>query len=169
VTNARPVLPPDYAPVSVNYRVLLFADETGNPELLRQVIVNEYVLTMETLPKYQKNSGMWGEQIDIAESRPESSGTGMLIYAMATGVAHGWLPEDAYRQAVKRAWRALTNCVDAQGAVTNISDFNFRREPPWKPWLSAGDMHGQCAILWAATGMLRMASPESEPVAECPD
>jgi rhamnogalacturonyl hydrolase YesR len=124
--------------------------------LLRSKLMDEYLLTMETLIRYQKDSGMWGEQLNIPGSRPETSGTGMIIFAIANGVDQGWLPSDPYKKVAERAWLALTDYVYENGAVSNISDFNLIVEPPWKPWKPTGDMHGQCAVLWAATAIERM-------------
>jgi prepilin-type N-terminal cleavage/methylation domain-containing protein len=134
-----------------------------NDHPLRVQLMEEYRLTMKTLIKYQRDDGMWGEQIDIREARPESSGTAMFIFAIANGVAQGWLPEKPYRHVATRAWLALMDYVDEQGAVANVSDGKGLRQvkPPWKPWKPVGDMHGQCAVLWAATAMERMNKANS--------
>ncbi len=78
----------------------------------------------------------------------------MLIFAIAQGVCEGLLPDKRYRQVVKHAGVALTDYVDEKGDVGNVSGISCEGKPqPWKP---VGDMHGQCAVLWAATAMIRM-------------
>jgi unsaturated rhamnogalacturonyl hydrolase len=133
---------------------ILLVMPIGHP--LRSKLMDEYLLTMKTLIEYHKDGGMWGEHVDIPEARPESSGTGMIIFAMAIGVEKGWLPADPYKAIAKNAWLALTDYVDEKGAVSNVSGINFEVKPPWKPWKPTGDMHGQCAVLWAATAIERM-------------
>jgi len=131
---------------------MLLAMPADHP--LREKLMQEYLLTIDTLIKFQKDTGMWGEYLDVPDALPESSCTGMFVFAIAHGVCEGWLPDKRYRQVAERAWLALTDYVDEKGAVRNVS--NFAPDGIPKRFKPAGDMHGQCAVLWAATAMIRM-------------
>ena len=121
---------------------------------LRENLMQEYLITMKTLSKYQHDGGMWGEYIDVRNARPESSRTGMIIFALANGVCEGWLRKKPFRKVAECAWLSLTDYVDGQGAVGNVSEMSPDGIP--KPFMAVGDMHGQAAVLWAATAMIRV-------------
>jgi unsaturated rhamnogalacturonyl hydrolase len=54
---------------------------------------------MATLLDYQGENGMWRQLIDRPEAWPETSCTGMLTFAMVTGVKQGWLQTTPYTRA----------------------------------------------------------------------
>jgi rhamnogalacturonyl hydrolase YesR len=79
---------------------------------------------MATLLTNQADSGMWRQIIDHPESWPESSSTAMFTYAFVTGVKNGWLPENTYGPAARKAWIALTGYLTPDGDL---------RECAWAP------------------------------------
>ena len=139
----------------------------GMAELLRSLpqnhpqrarILSGYRKMMKALLQYQGADGMWRQLIDHPEAWPETSSTGMFAFAMITGVKNGWLDEDTYGPAARRAWIALVGYVDQNANVTNVcvgtgkkNDLEYYFMRP----RHTGDMHGQAPVLWAATALLR--------------
>lgn len=122
----------------------------------RTRILVVYQAMMKGLAGCQEKDGMWPQLLDYPHVRPESSGTGMYVFALATGVRKGWLPEQPYREVVERGWNALAGYVDVQGRVREVSHGTFSKDI--KPYLCndrypVGDFHGQAAVLWAATAV----------------
>ena len=75
---------------------------------------------MKALLTYQGADGMWRQLIDHVEAWPESSSTGMFTFAMISGVKNGWLDEDTYGPAARKAWIALIGYIDQNANVTSI-------------------------------------------------
>ena len=133
----------------------------GHPR--REQLLTVYRTQMKALLKYQDNSGAWRQLISYRDSWMETSCTGMFVFAMATGVDRGWLPESPYRDAAERGWLALTNHVDAEGRLKEVCVGTGGRssveEYLGRPRVT-GDAHGQGPLLWAATAMIRLDSKE---------
>ncbi len=128
----------------------------------REQLLAAYRTLMQTLVSHQHTSGMWHQLVDNPEAWLESSGTGMFVFALATGVRHGWLPADPHGDAARRAWLALTQYVDSEGRVDRISAGIV--DPSAATYLNhpryaLGDFHGQAALLWAAAAMIRLGDP----------
>ena len=139
----------------------------------RDQLMEAYLKQMQGLLACQDADGMWHQLIDEPDAWPETSGTGMFIFAMATGVHEGWLPADPYKEAARRAWLALArDYVDAQGRVSSIArgiwaDENTTREDYLNAEIYApGNLHGQLALMWAATAIQRLE--EDIPPGEAP-
>lgn len=112
---------------------------------------------MAALLTTQAENGLWRQLVDVPESWPETSCTGMFAFAMARGVKRGWLDADQYGPVARRAWIGLAAHVNEDGNVretcigTNkgysVEYYMDRRRP-------VGDPHGQAAATWAAFAML---------------
>jgi rhamnogalacturonyl hydrolase YesR len=128
----------------------------------RTQLLTKYQNMMAALVMYQGQSGMWYQVLDMPDDPRnwyESSCTGMFVFALATGVDQGWLPEVPYEQAALDGWAALDDYVDEQGRVHEIcigtgegSDVQFYFDRPRE----IGNMHGQAAVIWAATAIDRL-------------
>lgn len=122
-------------------------------------IKTAYTKMMNTLVEYQGEDGMWHQLLDDPESYAETSCTGMFIYAMATGMDKGWLPYDEYAPVVSKAWDALAGYVNEKGKTENVcigtNAKNSKEHYLTRPTVT-GNFHGQAAVLWAATAMLRL-------------
>jgi len=114
---------------------------------------------METLIRYQGDDGMWHQLLDDPESYPETSCTGMFIYALATGIEHGWLSYGKYAHIVSKGWDALAGYVDEQGRTKNVcigtNAKNSKEHYLTRP-TKTGNFHGQAAVLWSATALIRL-------------
>lgn len=139
----------------------------GMSELLRSLpqnhpdrghILNAYQRMMKALVSFQGQDGIWRQLIDHPESFEETSGSGMFTFALITGVKNGWLDEETYGPAARKAWLALAGYVDQNANVTNVcvgtgknSSLEFYLTRP----RHTGDDHGQAPVLWAASALLR--------------
>ena len=89
----------------------------------------------------------------------------MLTFAMATGVRNGWLDANRYGPAVRRAWLALTNELDEQGNIANVSvgtnpaPRDSSPSAQYRYYVArarrTGDYHGQGPLTWIAMTLLR--------------
>jgi len=122
-------------------------------------LLQVYRKQMKGLLDFQDQSGAWRQLLDYPDAWVETSGTAMFVYAMATGVREGWLPEDPYRKAAERGWLALANRIDGEGRLEDVCVGTGRRSTA-EEYLArprvAGDAHGQAALLWAAAAMIRL-------------
>jgi rhamnogalacturonyl hydrolase YesR len=148
----------------------------GMTELLRSLpqnhpqrdrILDGYRKMMESLLKYQGDDGLWRQLIDHTEAWPETSGTGMFVFAMVTGVKNGWLDANIYGPAARKAWLGLVQYLDKDANLGNVcigtnkahqevgpdpaTQLKFYLERGRK----SGDLHGQAALLWSAAALLR--------------
>ena len=122
-------------------------------------LMQAYKRMMAALLAVQHESGMWRQLLDAPESYLESSCSGMFLFAMATGVEKGWLPENEYKPAAYKAWSALKGYVDKKGnvrAVCIATNHKDSREYYINRPKRNGDLHGKAAFLWAATAMYRL-------------
>jgi rhamnogalacturonyl hydrolase YesR len=113
-----------------------------------------YKKMMQTLLRYQRYDGMWGQLIDDPDSYRETSATAMFAYAMITGVKNGWLDKKVYGAAARKAWLSLLTYLDENYNVRNVcvgtgikkNDYQYYLDRPKR----TGDLHGQAPILWCA-------------------
>jgi rhamnogalacturonyl hydrolase YesR len=134
-------------------------DDPNRPELL-----TKYQNMMDGLIACQDANGMWYQVLDMSSDprdSVETSCTGMFVFALATGVEEGWLPEVPYKQAALNGWAALANFVNPNGAVREVcmwmsqsSDVTYYLNRPRE----VGNAHGQAAVIWAATAIGRLNS-----------
>jgi len=114
---------------------------------------------MKTIASYQGKDGMWHQLIDDPASFAESSCTGMFLYALASAIDNGWLPFAEYEETVKKGWDALAGYVNNKGEAINVCVGTNAKDNK-KHYLtrprSTGNFHGQAAVLWAATAMVRL-------------
>jgi rhamnogalacturonyl hydrolase YesR len=82
----------------------------------------------------------------------------MFCFAMITGVKNGWLEEDVYGRAARKAWLALISFINDKGEVTNVCEGTGKKNDR-QYYLDrkrvTGDMHGQAPVLWCASALLR--------------
>ena len=125
-----------------------------------EAIVNAYRRMMRRLLEYQGDDGMWHQLLDDPDSFAEPSCTGMFLYAMITGMDLGILSPGDFQGAVEKGWNALAGeFVNEKGEVIDVCMWtNAKKRVGYylrRPRIT-GDYHGQAAMLWAATAMLRL-------------
>jgi rhamnogalacturonyl hydrolase YesR len=125
---------------------------------LRKPILAAYLRMMATLLEHQAGTGMWHQLIDHPESWEESSSSAMFTYAFVTGVKNGWLPEDTYGPAARKAWIALTGFLTPEGDLREVCVGTGKKDSLQyyldRPRI-AGDAHGQAPMMWSANALLR--------------
>jgi len=72
---------------------------------------------MARLATAQQSDGFWRPSVLAPESKPfkESSGTGLIAYAYASGVNQGLLSKKQYLPVITKAWSALVSVVQPDG------------------------------------------------------
>jgi rhamnogalacturonyl hydrolase YesR len=139
----------------------------GMTELLRSLPANHpkrarilagYRKMMNSLLQYQSEEGTWRQLIDHPESWPETSSSGMFAFAMISGVKENWLKENPYGLAARKAWLGLVKYIDAKGDISNVCE-GTNKKNDLQYYLDrkrlTGDLHGESAVLWSATALLR--------------
>jgi unsaturated rhamnogalacturonyl hydrolase len=124
----------------------------------RKPILAAYRKMMATLLSHQAANGMWRQIIDHPESWEETSSTAMFTFAFVTGVKNGWLDEDTYGPAARKAWIALVGYLTPEGDLREVcvgtgkrNDQQYYLDRP----RAVGDGHGQAPMMWSATALLR--------------
>lgn len=135
---------------------LLSSLPENNPN--RPGIMSGYKKMMASLLKYQAENGTWRQLIDEPESWSETSGTGMFAFAMITGVRNGWLDKATYGAAARKAWLGLISYIDNNDEIHEVCEGTNKkndRQYYFDRKRNVGDLHGQAAILWCASALLR--------------
>jgi unsaturated rhamnogalacturonyl hydrolase len=134
---------------------LLLNLPADNPQ--RGKIMTAYKAMMAALLKYQAPDGRWRQVLDDNMAWEENSCTGYFIFALGEGVNQGWLDAATYRPAVKKAWESLCGQLDDQSNVKDVgvltehsNDESYYLQRP----TATGNLHGQFAMIWAATVLL---------------
>lgn len=124
----------------------------------RPVILESYHKMMASLLKYQDPKGMWHQLIDDPNAWEETSSTGMFTYAFITGVKEGWLQNDTYGPAARKAWLALIGFINENNDITNVCE-GTNKKNDHQYYLdrkqNTGDLHGQAPLLWCANALMR--------------
>ncbi|MDF1571479.1 MAG: glycoside hydrolase family 88 protein [Bacteroidales bacterium] len=123
-------------------------------------LVTAYRKMMQGLLEFQGSDGMWHQLLDNPESFAEPSCTGMFLFSMITGVDLGILPATEYLPAIEKGWKVLsTDFVNEKGEVIGVSMWtNAKKRVGYylrRPRIT-GDYHGQAAVLWTATALIRL-------------
>jgi rhamnogalacturonyl hydrolase YesR len=96
---------------------LMPADYPQRPRYLRQ-----FREMAARLAQLQGGDGLWRAGLLDAPAypRPEVSGSGLIVYALAWGVHHHLLDAAAYRPVITRGWRGLVGEIYADGRLGDI-------------------------------------------------
>lgn len=78
-----------------------------------------YLKLAKRVAGLQCNDGYWHASLLDPESypSPETSATGMIVYALAYGVNEGLLDKDTYKPVIMKGWRAMTDAVLPDGKL----------------------------------------------------
>nr|WP_010133353.1 glycoside hydrolase family 88 protein [Microbulbifer agarilyticus] len=124
-----------------------------------------FVEMSERLVDLQQKDGSWPSSLLEIEqqSPPESSGTGLLVYALAWGVNNGLLTEQKYRDAVARGWSSLVDSVHPNGKLGWVQQVAFA---PGSATADDTQLYGTGALLLAASEVIRMTGEQRAEVAQ---
>lgn len=103
----------------------------------------------------QQPDGLWHASLLDPASYPykETSGSGFFTYALAWGVNQGLLDRATYEPAVRKAWTALTACVNADGRLTYVQPIGA---DPKKFDPNSTEVYGVGAFLLAGSEVYKM-------------
>jgi unsaturated rhamnogalacturonyl hydrolase len=127
----------------------------------RAAVLAGFKKHMNGLLAVQKASGMWMQVLTSTNSKnfEETSGTGMFLFAMFSGLKNGWLDSATFLEPAKKGWNALAGYVGADGKLKNIC-VGFWGDGTENSYLNAateaGNAHGTCAFLWAAAAAIHL-------------
>src|SRR5271170_1290787 len=109
----------------------------------------------ETILGYQQPDGLWHSSLLDPDSYPrkESSGSGFYAYALAWGVNQGLLDGAKFKPAIRRAWTALADGVDAEGKLTHVQPIG---SDPKTFADDSTEVYGVGAFLLAGSEICRM-------------
>lgn len=131
----------------------------------RKLLLNAYQKLADALVENQAASGMWLQVVDEPDAWPETSGTGMFIFALATGAKERWGNSSLYGGAAERAWQAMTTYINSAGQVSETSRGIAPKDATVSAYLAVphllDDFHGLAAALWAATSLVNLGADAS--------
>ena len=110
----------------------------------------------ETILTAQQPDGLWHSSLLDPQSYPlkETSGSGFYAYALAWGVNQGLLEGARFEPVIRKAWTALTSCVDAEGKLTHVQPIG---SDPKTFADDSTEVYGVGAFLLAGSELYRMA------------
>jgi len=88
--------------------------------------LQSYRSHMAALLPYQNRDGLWRNVIDHPGAYAELSATAMIGWAMARGLAGGWLDGRDYESAVDRAWVAVSSRTSSAGGFIDVCESTAR-------------------------------------------
>jgi rhamnogalacturonyl hydrolase YesR len=109
----------------------------------------------------QQDDGLWRSSLMDPASYPlkETSGSGFYTYALTWGVNNGLLERAKFEPAVRKAWAALTACVDGEGKLTHVQPIGA---DPKKFAEDATEVYGVGAFLLAGSEMHKLARAKAK-------
>ncbi|MBU2919390.1 glycoside hydrolase family 88 protein [Psychrosphaera sp. F3M07] len=128
----------------------------------RQKYVDLYTSMSDRLIKLQQKDGSWPSSLLETEtnSTPESSGTGLLIYAMAWGVNNGILPKTQTNlKAIDLGWQSLVDSVQPNGKLGWVQQVAFA---PGSATKDDTQLYGTGALLLAAAEVYKLVNTEQK-------
>ena len=121
----------------------------------REKYVDIFKQMSQSLLQAQKSDGSWPASLLEAHDgqNPESSATGLIVFALTWGINHGLLPADEYRPAVERGWTSLVSTVQPNGKLGYVQQVGFAPESA-----TADDtqLYGTGALLLAAAEIYQL-------------
>lgn len=105
----------------------------------------------------QPEDGLWRSSLLDPASYPvpETSGTGLICYALAWGINQGVLDRATCAPAVLRAWKGLADCVTPEGRLTHVQAIGAA---PANFAPSTTEDYGVGAFLLAASEVKRLSA-----------
>ncbi|QKX16992.1 glycoside hydrolase family 105 protein [Microbulbifer sp. YPW1] len=103
----------------------------------------------------QQKDGSWPSSLlEIEEqSPPESSGTALLVYALAWGVNSGLLADEKYTKAVQKGWASLVDSIQPNGKLGWVQQVAYA---PGSATADDTQLYGTGALLLAASQVVQL-------------
>ncbi|HWX22020.1 MAG TPA: glycoside hydrolase family 88 protein [Candidatus Binatia bacterium] len=105
----------------------------------------------------QQSDGLWHSSLLDPESYllKESSGSGFFTFGLAWGINHQLLDRATYEPTVRKAWKALVECVTPEGKLEHVQPIGA---DPKKFDPTHTDVYGVGAFLLAGSEIYRLVS-----------
>ena len=122
IDAARPEKTPGYWSRGVGWGLHALADLSADlpPEHPEYHYIRQaYQDVIDGCLASQDSEGMWHQSMDDFGTFPESSGTGLILYALGKGIRTGFFRSEIYLDAFRRGIQALTGYICLDGSVQN--------------------------------------------------
>jgi rhamnogalacturonyl hydrolase YesR len=118
-----------------------FADREKYVTLYRQI--------SKSLLKAQKSDGSWPASLleESEAQNPESSATGLIVFALTWGINNHILPAEVYRPVVEKGWQSLVAKVQPSGKLGYVQQVGYA---PESATAEDTQLYGTGALLLAA-------------------
>ncbi len=126
----------------------------------RSFYIGQFRQMSAKIASLQQGDGLWRASLLDPESYPlkETSGSGFYTFALAWGINRGLLDRAQYEPVVKKAWKGLVDCVNAEGKLEHVQPIGA---DPKKFDPTHSDVYGVGAFLLAGSEMYRLALTEA--------
>jgi unsaturated rhamnogalacturonyl hydrolase len=101
----------------------------------------------------QRADGYWSSSMLDPDQPAETSGTALLVFALAWGVDEGLLDPDRFAPVVERGWAALTRAITRDGALGGVQAIGDR---PASAGPAESQPYGTGALLLAGAQLIDM-------------
>lgn len=110
----------------------------------------------ERIAQLQSEDGFWRASLLDTQTftDPETSSTGLFVYALAYGINQGYLSKDKYLPIVTKGWKALVASVDTEGKLCWVQPVG---QSPEKIEKKSNQTYGTGAFLLAACEMYKLS------------
>ncbi|MEP9353998.1 glycoside hydrolase family 88 protein [Xanthobacter sp. KR7-65] len=98
----------------------------------------------------QHPDGFWSPSLLGPAGSPETSGTGLITFALAYGIGHGLLDRVTFEPVVRKGWSALASAVNADGRLGWVQQ---PAEKPGEVTAASTTPYGAGAFLLAASAI----------------
>lgn len=114
----------------------------------------------DRLVELQQEDGNWRSSLldQNAHPVPESSGTGLILFALAWGLNNDILEGEEYHQSVKLGWKALVDAVQPPGKLGWVQQVGFA---PGSATADDTQLYGVGAFLLAAAELYKLSATEN--------
>jgi rhamnogalacturonyl hydrolase YesR len=111
----------------------------------------------ERIAGLQCEDGFWRTSLldPASYPKPETSGTGLFVSALAYGINSGYLPRDKYLPVVEKGWKALVSAIDTEGKLGWVQPIGS--SPNGELSGKSTQLYGVGAFLTAASEIYKMA------------
>lgn len=127
-----------------------------NDKKYRPFYVKLFCEMSERIAELQCEDGFWRASMLDAQTYtdPETSGTGLMVYALAYGINQGYLSKDKFLPAVTKGWQALVASVDTEGKLCWVQPVG---QAPKKIEKKSNLVYGTGGFLQAACEVYRLS------------
>lgn len=122
-------------------------------------LLEHYRKHVRSLNRLQNKKGFWYNVLDLPSSGNETSGTAIIVMAIARGINHGWLDKNDYEETALKGWKALRSVIESDGTVHGIcmgtmcsEDVNYYLTRP----ILNNDSHGLLGVIAVGIEMQKL-------------